>query len=292
MTRCSVRNRYCMVHMDRFAGNSGALALPFFRARWSIWRYWGKSAPLKRTPLGSWSPRTPRAGYVLGACTSHEFFKIYCWTEYRAPNKKLENWSSLDFLLGNGCVLHEIQHNDSRSSCFPVSLSLPFLLLIFLLVVSILLLYLWCSAYSLYILDVLYVCLCSGSILTLGIYWVSGYRLLYSSYYEYPQYFAWWCTVYRYTYILPTLLAVYIIVSFQDFTLPNISRLPTVRSTAGKQYVTRREFHSSMHQFVQVTLDMSPRRYWPSVALLIYSQYSLYFGLQYYSNTLSTRSTK
>ena len=44
-----------------------------------------------------------------------------------------------------------------RSICFPVSLSLSFLLLIFLLVVSILLFYLWYSAYSQYILDVLYV---------------------------------------------------------------------------------------------------------------------------------------
>ena len=152
MTRCSVRNRYCMAHMDRFAGNSGALAMPLFRARWSIWLYWGKSAPLKRTPSGSWSPRTPRAGYVLGARTPHEFFRIYRWTEYRAPYKKLENWSSLDFLLGNGCVLHEIEYNDSRSSCFPVNLSLPSMLLIFLLVVTVLLLYLWYSAYSLCIL--------------------------------------------------------------------------------------------------------------------------------------------
>ena len=53
---------------------------------------------------------------------------------------------------------------------YPISLSLPFLLLIFIVVVSILLLYLWSldSAYSLYILDVVYVCLCFGSTLTLG----------------------------------------------------------------------------------------------------------------------------
>ena len=120
---------------------------------------------------------------------------------------------------------------------------------------------------------------------------MSGSRLLYSSYYEYSQYFACWHTVYRY--ILPTLLAVYSIVRFQDFTLPSISRLPTVRDTAGKQYVTRRVFHSCIQQYFQFhTLDMSPRRSWPSVILLIHFRYSLYFGLQYYCNTLSTRSTK
>ena len=36
MPRCSVRNTWGMVHMGRFAGNSGALAMSFFRARWSI----------------------------------------------------------------------------------------------------------------------------------------------------------------------------------------------------------------------------------------------------------------
>ena len=142
MTRCSVRNTYCMVHIRRFAGSSGAIAMPLFRARWSIWQYWGNYAPLKRTPWGSWRPRTSRVGYVLGAFTPHEFLKIHCWREYRAPNKKLENWSSLDFLFENGCVLHQIQNNDSRITSFPVRLSLPFLLLIFGLVVSILLLYL------------------------------------------------------------------------------------------------------------------------------------------------------
>ena len=171
--------------MGRFAGNSDVLAMSFVRARWSIWRYWGKSAPLKRTPWGSWSPRTPRVRYALGARSPHEFLRVYCWTEYRAPNKKLENWSNLDFLFENGCVLHWIRYNDSRMTCFLVRLSLLFLLLIFLLVVSILLLYLWYSACSLYILDVLYACLCFGSILTLGWSWVSGSRVLYSSYYEY-----------------------------------------------------------------------------------------------------------
>ena len=89
-----------------------------FCVRWSIWRYWGKSAPLKRTRWGSWSPRTP--------C---EFFRIYCWTEHMAPKKKLE--SSLDILFENGCVLHKIQYNGSRITCFDGSLRLPFLLLIF-----------------------------------------------------------------------------------------------------------------------------------------------------------------
>ena len=36
MPRCSARNTYSMVHMGRFAGNPGALAMSFFRARWSI----------------------------------------------------------------------------------------------------------------------------------------------------------------------------------------------------------------------------------------------------------------
>ena len=36
MPRCSMRKTYCMVHTGRFAGNSGALAMPIFRARRSI----------------------------------------------------------------------------------------------------------------------------------------------------------------------------------------------------------------------------------------------------------------
>ena len=36
MTRGGVRNTYCMVHIGRFAGNSGALAMSFLRTRWSI----------------------------------------------------------------------------------------------------------------------------------------------------------------------------------------------------------------------------------------------------------------
>ena len=101
-----VRSTYCMVHMGCFAGNSGARAMSFFCARWLVRRYWGNSAPLKRTPWFSWSPRTPHVGYVLGARTPHDFLGIYCWREYRAPNDKLENWSSLDLLFENGCVLH------------------------------------------------------------------------------------------------------------------------------------------------------------------------------------------
>ena len=98
MTRCNARNTCCMVHMGHFAWNSSALrAMSFLRARWSIWRYWGNVAPLKRTPWGSWSQRTPRMGHVLGERTPHEFLRIYCWTEYRASNKKLETgpaWNS------------------------------------------------------------------------------------------------------------------------------------------------------------------------------------------------------
>ena len=37
---------------------------------------------------------------------------------------------------------------------------------------------------------------------------------------------------------------------------------------------------------------LSPRRNWSSVVMLTYSQYSQYYGLQCYSKTLSTRSTK
>ena len=44
--------------------------------------------------------------YVLRARTPHEFFRIYCWIQYWAPNKKLEKMSSLDCLFENGCVLH------------------------------------------------------------------------------------------------------------------------------------------------------------------------------------------
>ena len=36
MTRCNARNTCCMVHMGRFAGNSGALPMSFVRARWSF----------------------------------------------------------------------------------------------------------------------------------------------------------------------------------------------------------------------------------------------------------------
>ena len=194
MPWCSVRNMYCMVHICRFAGDSGALAMSLFRARWSIWRYWGKSAPLKRTPRGSRSSRTPRVGYVLRARTPREFLGIHCWTEYRAPNKKLENWPSLDFFFEKGCVLHWIQYNDSRVTCFLVRLSLPFLLLILLFVVSTLLLYLWIVhiPYT-YLLYYMYV------------YVSVRYSLLddtecpvycIAQYYEYSQYFACWYTVY------------------------------------------------------------------------------------------------
>ena len=67
---------------------------------------------------------------------------------------------------------------------------------------------------------------------------------------------------------------------------------PLCEGTAGIHYVTRRVFRSSMLQYFQVQYSgytLSPRHNWPSVVLLIYSQYSLYYGLQYYSNTLSTR---
>ena len=94
-----------------------------------------------------------------------------------------------------------------------------------------------------------------------------------------------------------TLIArgMYHIVLFQDFTLRGISGLPTVRGTAGIQHITRTVFHSSIMQYLQVRYSgytLSPRRNWPSVQLLTYSQYSQYFGRQDYSNTLSTRSTK
>ena len=45
----------------------------------------------------------------------------------------------------------------------------------------------------------------------------------------------------------------------------------------------------SIYYIVRSGYTLSPRHNWPSVVLLIYSQYSLYYGLQYYSNTLSTR---
>ena len=103
---------------------------------------------------------------------------------------------------------------------------------------------------------------------------------------------------YIYRNIRPTPLAVYIIeyafrISrygvFQGFPLGE------VLLDHGIQYVTRRVFHSSMVQYFQVPYSgytLSPRHNWPSVVLLIYSQYSLYFGLQYYSSTLSIRSTR
>lgn len=34
--------------------------------------------------------------------------------EYRTPDKKKGSWSRLDFILKNGCVLHEFQYNDSQ----------------------------------------------------------------------------------------------------------------------------------------------------------------------------------
>jgi len=44
----SVCNTYCIVHIGCSAGTSEVrLAVTHFRARWSIWRYWGKSAPLR-----------------------------------------------------------------------------------------------------------------------------------------------------------------------------------------------------------------------------------------------------
>ena len=88
---------------------------------------------------------------------------------------------------------------------------------------------------------------------------------------------------------------IYYRVLFQDFTLRSISRLPTEQGTAGMQTIPWRVFHSSMLQYFQVLYSQntrSPRRNWPSVVLLTYPQYSQYYGLQYYSNTLSTRSTK
>ena len=87
------------------------------------------------------------------------------------------------------------------------------------------------------------------------------------------------------------LYIIYLVVLFQDLTLRSISGLPTVRGTAGIRYVIRRVFHSGMPQYFQVLYSgytLSPRHNWPSVVLLIYSQYSLYYGLQYYSCLLYT----
>ena len=70
---------------------------------------------------------------------------------YREPYKKQENWPRLDLLFENGCILHEIQYNNTRISYFPVKLRLPFFLLIFLLGVSILV-YLWIVDTTPYIL--------------------------------------------------------------------------------------------------------------------------------------------
>ena len=100
---------------------------------------------------------------------------------------------------------------------------------------------------------------------------------------------------YIYRNIRPTPLAVYIIeyafrISrygvFQGFPLGE------VLLDHGIQYVTRRVFHSSMVQYFQVPYSgytLSPRHNWPSVVLLIYSQYSLHYGLQYYSSTLGAQ---
>ena len=49
----------------------------------------------------------------------------------------------------------------------------------------------------------------------------------------------------------------YHIVLFQDFTLRGISGLPTVRGTAGVEYVTRRVFHPGMLQYFQVLYSES-----------------------------------
>ena len=68
-----------------------------------------------------------------------------------------------------------------------------------------------------------------------------------------------------------------------------------MRGTADIQIITWTVFHPSMLQYFQVPYSgytLSPRRNWPSVVLLTYSQRSQYYGLQYYSNTLSTRSIK
>ena len=47
--------------------------------------------------------------------------------------KKHEGWSRLDFLSENGCVVYiDFSFNDFRIYYFPVKLSLPFLLLVFL----------------------------------------------------------------------------------------------------------------------------------------------------------------
>ena len=90
----------------------------------------------------------------------------------------------------------------------------------------------------------------------------------------------------QYTVIYFTSRSIYyiLIALFQDFTLRSISGLPTVRGTAGTQYVTRRVFLSSMLQYFQFRYSgytLSPRHNWPSVVLLTYSQYSMYYGLQY-----------
>ena len=83
-----------------------------------------------------------------------------------------------------------------------------------------------------------------------------------------------------------TTRSIYGLVRSQDFTLRSISGLPSVRGTAGiqYQYVARRVFHSSMLQYFQLPYSgytLSPRHNWPPVVLLTYSQYSLYYGLQY-----------
>ena len=101
---------------------------------------------------------------------------------------------------------------------------------------------------------------------------------------EYSQYFTCWYTVCRYHCFFPwyskpvytssATRSVYYIALFQDFTLRSISGLPTVRGTAGIQCITRRVFHSSMLQYVQVRYSgytLSPRRNWTSVVLLTYS---------------------
>ena len=80
-----------------------------------------------------------------------------------------------------------------------------------------------------------------------------------------------------------TTRSIYYIVRFQDFTLRSILGLPAVRGTDGIQYVLGEYFTRvccSISRFHTLDILLSRRHNWPSVVLLIYSQYSLCYALQ------------
>ena len=134
-----MRNMYCMVHMGHFAENSGALAMPFFLARWSNLTVLREICAPQTHPMGFVKSTHPTRGVRVRRTHPSRIPEDILLDRVQGTKYETGKLVQPGFLIREWMRSTLILYNDSWISSFPVSLRPPFSLLIFSIVVSILL---------------------------------------------------------------------------------------------------------------------------------------------------------